>query len=59
MLQIPEGKAIPWIAADPEKKRDVQEIGLEAAMAGITRRAKEVLGGVVGDEGKQGVVVRY
>ena len=44
MLKITEGKAIPWIAADVEKKRDVQEVGLEAAMKGIARRAKEKVG---------------
>ena len=59
MLQIPEGKAIPWVAADPEKKKDVREIGLEAAMAGIVKRAKGNLGRVVGVEGKSGEVVRY
>jgi hypothetical protein len=59
MLQIPEGKSLAWIAADPAKKKDVQAIGLEAAMAGITKRSKEKLGSVVGQEGMRGEVVRY
>ena len=43
MLQVPEGKDIPWIAADPDKKDEVRTKGLDAMMGTIVENAKEKL----------------
>jgi hypothetical protein len=40
MLQIAEGKAIPWLASDPNRKDEVRAKGLDAMMASIAERAK-------------------
>lgn len=62
MLQISEGKSVPWLASDPNRKDEVRAKGLDAMMASIAERAKGKLGEIgVGQDAEEvkGGLCRY